>query len=260
MKKHIFLTAALAATVLSGGKAMAQLNYQNGDLLAGFYTAGGAHEVIVDLGSIANMQAYSWSTSVNLSSVLSSVFGSTAAGINWTVFGINDQTVPYNSSVTQSDPNTIWASLARGNPAVPNSPPHVVGSSTSQANIVSDVGNIVLASDPNSWPVATINNLGAGIVEVSTANNGVWYSMYNGGQFTGNMVGDLTWNSVNTGVGTSDLFQSNPGNHNTAYATDLGSISLSSAGVLTIGTVPEPSTWAMFGSGMLALFAIRRRK
>ena len=64
---------------------------------------------------------------------------------------------------------------------------------------------------------------------------------------------------MKTGAGTEYLLQNdaaNTGNN----ATVLGGFSLSSAGVLSVTTVPEPSTWAMVGSGMLALLAIRRRK
>ena len=55
MKRYKVLTAAVAAAVLSGASAMAQFNYQNGDLMAAF-SNGGTTDVIVNLGSIANFQ------------------------------------------------------------------------------------------------------------------------------------------------------------------------------------------------------------
>jgi hypothetical protein len=65
---------------------------------------------------------------------------------------------------------------------------------------------------------------------------------------------------LNYGQGTSDFYQNDPGNPLTTSATPLGTISLSPTGVLTFNPVPEPSTWAMIGSGFLTLLALRRRK
>lgn len=72
---------------------------------------------------------------------------------------------------------------------------------------------------------------------------------------------DGTWvyNIMKTGAGTEYLLQNdafNTGNNALLEAN----FTLSSAGVLSVTTVPEPTTWAMVGSGMLALLAIRRRK
>ena len=260
MKMNKILTAALAAAALSGSSAMAQLNYNNGDLLAGFYTTGGSSEVIVNLGSIATYQTLYATTSFNLNAVLTSTFGSAASGINWTIFGINDtSSSPYNSSVTQANANTIWASLAWLSPSQQASAPHVSGSVNSQGLVLSDINSIVNAADPNFYPASSINNYAAGIAVVSTANQGVQYYMYNNGAFNGNIGGDLNWNSVNTGAGNSELYQSNPGSR-AGYATALGAFNLSSGGILTYDAVPEPSTWAMLGSGMLAFLAVRRRK
>ncbi|MEI8288649.1 MAG: PEP-CTERM sorting domain-containing protein [Verrucomicrobiota bacterium] len=259
-QKHKILTAAIAAAVLSGASAMAQLNYNNGDMLAGFYTAGATNEVIVNLGSIATFQNQYTSASYNLGAVLNSTFGSSAAGISWTIFGINDTTVPYNSSVSQANANTLWASLAWLSPSAQGAAPHVSGNATSQGNVVSDVNSIVNAADPGQNPANTVNNFASGIAVVRTSNQGIQYWMYNGGAFSGNFGGDFGWDTVNTGVGNSELYQSDPGVHARDYATAIGAFSLDAGGVLSYNPVPEPSTWAMLGSGALALLALRRRK
>lgn len=257
---HKILTAALAAAALSGSTAMAQLNYNNGNLLAGFYTAGATNEVIVNLGSISTYQIQYNTTSFNLGAVLSSTFGSTAAGINWTIFGVNDTTVSHDTSVTQANANTLWASLAWLNPTTQSAAPHVSGNSTSQGNVLTDVNSIVNAADPAQNPANTVNNFASGVAVVRTSNQGVQYWMYNGGNFSGNFGGDFGWNTVNTGVGNSELYQSDPGVHLRDYSTALGAFSLDANGILSYSAVPEPSTWAMLGSGALTLFALRRRK
>jgi hypothetical protein len=40
----------------------------------------------------------------------------------------------------------------------------------------------------------------------------------------------------------------------------MGDFQLSNDGTLSFNAVPEPSTWAMFGAGMLLLVSILRRK
>jgi hypothetical protein len=54
------------------------------------------------------------------------------------------------------------------------------------------------------------------------------------------------------------LFQQNPGSAN--VGSYLGDFELSNDGIMTFNPVPEPSTWAMVGSGMLMLVSGLRRK
>jgi hypothetical protein len=254
MKKYKILTAALAAAVLGGASALAQFNYHNGDMLVAFGN-GGTTDVIVDLGAISNFQTPYNTFSKDLSSVLNSTFGSVTTSLYWAVLGVNDTTLGGNSSVTQTDPYTVWASKKRINPAVPGNAPYVAGSSAAQQLGVSDIQTIANLTNPST---PGVTDAGAGIELVNTSLGG--FSSLMTGSYNGNLQGDWSWNTLNKGAGTSDLFQSNPGDPYSDHANYLGSVSLDSTGVFTVTTVPEPSTYAMLGSGVLALLALRRRK
>lgn len=258
MKKYKFLSAALAAAVLSGISAMAQFNYQNGDLIAAFGN-GGSTDVIVNLGSISQFQnAGSSPLSYNLNSVLTSQFGSVSGSIYWSVFGVNDTTLgASDSSVTQTDANTMWNTLGRSNPANKTVTPFVGGNSTQQEAAVGDIETIGNLTIPGNAGPGQIVDYAAGIELVNISLGG--YSPMMNSPYSGNFQGDWTYNILNNGAGTSDLYQSNPGNHLSQRANYLGTLNLSPGGTLTFSPVPEPSTWMMIGSGTLALLALRRR-
>jgi hypothetical protein len=231
---------------------MAQFNYQNGDLLAAFGNGGGT-DVIVNLGSISSFQqgvANSW----DLSSVLTSVFGSVNSGLYWSAFGVNDQSIGYDPTITQGDPNTIWATLARSNPANPTHPPLIQGNSSSFQLPVGDIESIGNITSPGQAAPGLIVDYAPGIEEVSSSVGN--YSTDMTSPYSGNFAGDWYYNVLNHGVGVSDLYQNDP---DAVRGSDLGDFSLNSSGLLTFNPVPEPSAWVMMGSGVLALLALRRR-
>ena len=252
MNKRTILSGAVAAAALYAIDASAQFNYQNGDLLAGFGN-GGSTDVIVDLGSLANFQTHT-PQSFNLNAVLTSTFGSVSSSLYWSTFGVNDTTIsPSNSSVSQGDPNTMWVTLGRINPAVQTSAP-LTGSSSLQQLAVGDVETIASLTSPNQGSPGMIVDYAQGIELVNTSVGG--YTSMMTGAYNGNLQGDWSYDILNNGAGVSDLYQSDPTH---SRATLLGSFTLDPSGDLTFNPVPEPSTWAMFGSGILALLAIRRR-
>jgi hypothetical protein len=258
MKKYKILSVAVAAAVLSGASAMAQFNYQNGDMLAAFGN-GGSTDVIVDLGSIANFQQAGASAfSYNLNSVLTAEFGSVNSSIYWSVFGVNDTSLSsFNSSVFQTDQNTMWTTVARSNPSNKGITPFVGGNSLQQGGAVGDVETIGNLTSPGDAGAGQIVDYAAGIELVKVSLGGFSTMMNN--PYSGNFQGDWTYNVLNNGAGTSDLYQSDPGNHFTQRQNYLGNVVLDPTGLLTFNPVPEPSTWAMIGSGALALLALRRR-
>jgi hypothetical protein len=261
MKRNKVLTAAVAAAVLSGASAMAQFSYQNGDLMVAFGN-GGATDVIVNLGSISSFQQGN-AFSEDLSGVLDTVFGSVNSSVYWSVFGVNDTSIsPSDSTVTQTSPYTVWGTLARSDASVQNSTPNVSGNVYSQHQTVSEIKTVSNLTSPSAASSGLIVNYTTpGIVEVSTSLGG-FSSLVNSSSnpLGGDWGGTWAYNMLNEGAGVSDFYQNDPGNPLTTSATYLGDFSLSSSGVLTFNPVPEPSTWAMMGSGFLALLAIRRRK
>lgn len=253
MKKNAILSGAVAAVALCAMDATAQFNYQNGDMLAAFGN-GGSTDVIVNLGSISQFQQLNGGTlSYNLNAVLTSVFGSVNSGVYWSVFGVNDTSLGGDPSVTQPDVNTVWNTLARSNPSVKTATPFDGGNSTAQQLPVGDIESIGNQTVPGNVGPGLITDYAPGIELVSVSLGG--YSTMMNSPYNGNFQGDWYYNVLNNGAGVSDLYQSGPD----ARATYLGNITLGSSGTMTFNSVPEPSAWAMLGSGTLALLALRRR-
>ncbi len=255
MKKNAILSGAVAAVALCAMNASAQFNYKNGDMLAAFGN-GGSTDVILDLGAISNFQVsagttYSW----NLNFLLNTAFGagSINSSLYWSAFGVNDTTIAgSNPAVTQPDPYTVWNTEGRANPSKPDNAPFDIGSSTAQQLPVGDIESIASLTTPGKAGAGQITDYAPGIELVNTSLGG--YTTMMTTPYNGNFAGDWYYNILNTGAGSSDLFQSPPN----ARATDLGVFTLAPNGLFTFTSTPEPSTWTMLGSGALALLAIRR--
>jgi len=253
MKKTNILLSALAVFTLGEVAVQAQTyTYHAGDLLAAFRKSGSSFDLIVDLGSASSFQSGS-SMSLDLSSGLTSVFGSAnASGVYWSVFGyVNTSSSPLGAQ------NTLFVTDPRSDITIQNDPNSSMTSS-GQGQVVSKM--VAIANGATSGSAVILGNQ---IVEVpvglNSGGNPVSYTVGVGslGDFNG------TWAPAveNTTAGSttaSDLFQQNPGASNTG--SYLGEFTLNSAGILAFNPVPEPSTWAMMGSGVLALLALRRRK
>jgi hypothetical protein len=263
MKKYKFLTAAMAAAALSGVSALAQFNYQNGDLIAAFGN-GGTTDVIVNLGTLSNFTFGSPNT-WNLNSVLDATFGSTS-GVYWAVFGVNNTSQPgYDPLVTQTSPYTVWSTLAENPAGTQNVTPPVSGDVSSQHAAANQIVSILNFTSPGEAGAGQIVDYSPGIEQVATSLGGFSSLMNNAGAgYNGNLAGTWSYNMLNTGPGTSDFYQNDPPTFynqvSSTPATYLGNFALDGSGDLAFNPVPEPSSWVMMGSGMLALFAIRRRK
>jgi hypothetical protein len=253
MKKTNILLSALAVFTLGEAAAQAQTyNYQSGDLLAAFRKAGSSYDLIVDLGSASSFQGGS-SLSLNLSPELTSVFGSAnASGIYWSVFGyVNTTSSPLGAQ------NTLFVTNPRFDISIQNDPSSSMTSS-GQGQVVNKM--VAIANGATSGSAVILGNQ---IVEVpvglNVGGNPVSYTVGVGslGDFNGTWAPSVE-NTTAGSTTASDLFQQNPGAAN--VGTYLGEFTLNTAGVLAFNPVPEPSTWAMMGSGVLALLALRRRK
>ena len=262
MKTTSIIKTAVAAAVLYGTAASADtFTYHNGDLLVAFRKPGSSYDLIVDLGSASLYQQAKWDGGVPFniagvnSTLLDSVFGN-MDGIYWSVFGYVN-----TSGSSLGAKNTIWVTDPRSDRTMQNDP-NPSSSFNGQGLVISKMGAIV-----DGFASGTV--LADQIIEVSNALNiggdpvsytiGVGtYSDFRGTWAPG--VENLTpsdFASGSTPLG-SDLFQQTPGVAN--VGTYLGDFELSNDGILSYNPVPEPSTWAMFGSGMLMLVSGLRRK
>ena len=253
MKKYLILSGAMAAAVLCGTDAMAQLNYQNGDMLAGFGKAGSTVDVIVDLGSISQFQQPGASpiSFSGVSAALTSTFGGTS-GLYWAVFGVNDtsgNSGAFNGSVTQADPNTVWDSYAQ----IGGNPPYVSGNSGNQNNALGDIQGVAFLAANSTYSTTLSPNIAA--VSSGAQLAGFTPEFATGG----NLNGDWSLNMLGNGSGSLGLYQSDPGNSAINRQSYLGTMVLDPSGNLTFNAVPEPSTWALVGGGLTTLLLLRRR-
>ena len=260
MKTNSIIKTAVAVAVLCGTAASAQqFTYNNGDLLAAFGKTGSDNDLIVDLGSASTYQNAYGSSSFNItgvdSTLLTSVFGS-MDGIYWSVFGYVN-----TSGSSLGAQNTIWVTDPRSDILAQNDP-NRSRTFNSQNLVISKMGAIVDGAISGTV-------LSDQIVKVSSSLNiggdPVSYTIGVGslGDFRGTWapgVENLTPSGFasSSTPESSDLFQQNPGSAN--VGSYLGDFVLSNDGMFTFNPVPEPSTWAMFGAGMMTLVSILRRK
>jgi len=250
--KHV-IKAAMTAAIFYGTTALAQtFTYNSGDLLAAFRQSG-SPDLIVDLGSISQFKALGGTGSTNLSAV-SSALNSTYSSLNgiyWSVFTYVDTTG------SLGDANTLWYTVGRGEMSIPAVAPKS-GSFNAQGYVIGEMGAVVdgavsgFATNFVDQAVRLRSSLNEGGDPISyTVGVGTY------GDFNGTLKGVVENYTGDTFAVTeiSDLFQLNPGIGNTG--TYLGSFSLANDGTFMFA-VPEPSTWAMLGTGMLMLAGIRR--
>jgi hypothetical protein len=248
MKHNTLVMGLVTFATLCGMNVTGQINYQNGDMVAGFRDSSSPNtDLILDLGSISLFQqtgATTFNVNANLSSALVGTFGSDLSGLSWSVFGYNGN-------------NTIYNTLARFNPGVQTLVPQVGGTINAQGLVANDIDTISGLTTPAAWP--GIANLFNNIITVPVAAGGYTTLMAHG-LSNGDFGGDWTYNIENTGPGVSDLYQSDPkvNSFDSKPALYLGNFSLDSLGNLTFNPVPEPATWSLIGASMMTLLAVRR--
>jgi PEP-CTERM motif len=255
MKKNFPLTSILVAAALCEVAAQAQtFNYQPGDVLAAFREAG-SPDLIIDLGSVSNFQQPG-ATSMNFSGVasaLTTTYGS-LNGIYWSVFA-------YAANSTYAPVNTLWMTDPRSNVNTQNTAP-ITGTSSEQNNVTGQLGAIVDALSANYGTI--IANQEIQLPTSLGSGNGGDPASYTtalgpGLDFNGTF-GQLFENlSPSSATSVSDFFQQNPSPlHSPGTGTYLGDFSLGSNGSFSFVPAPEPSTWAMLGTGLFTLLAVRR--
>jgi len=265
MKSNKLALLTAAAGVLWSLSASAQFTYNNSDLLLGFRTPGGTSDLLVDIG---NVSLYTGTTvPITISGNYYTSSQLTAAGLTlnnlyFSVFG--DVSPGYSTS--NGPYNTLWVTSPEATPGVQTSPWSAqtsgqLATSRSRIESIGAGGNFLGAvnpADPGTNSVSAIvtpdgyNQSG----DISYA-----VGIGTGGNFQGNFgsnnnIENSTPGSFTSGSVVSDLYEMLPG-QNGIY---LGDFVLDSGGTLTFNPapVPEPTTWATFGLGMLGLVGWRR--
>jgi hypothetical protein len=256
-----------AAGILWSLNASAQFTYNNSDLLLGFRTATGTSDLLVDIGSVS---AYQNATGpIAISGTFFTGSQLTAAGLTlnsltFSVFGDVSPGYPTNSGPM----NTLWVTRAQIPSGTQSSPFAAQNSSqlaTSRSTIesIGAGGNFLGATYPadsgtNSlYDIVTPNNYNQS-GDVSYA-----FGMGPNGNFNGNFGSNNNIENT-TGAGFSsgstpafsDLYQMLPGQ----TPILLGEFELDPNGTMTFNPapVPEPTTWATLGLGLIGLAGWRR--
>jgi hypothetical protein len=258
MKKYMLATVLVAAALGEVAIQAQTFTYNSGDLLAAFRKSG-SPDLVVDLGSVSQYQQAAASGSgtytFNLGTDLTSTFGSLDS-IYWSVF-------TFDKTGTYAPVNTLWMSDPRSDASVQNDPP-TTGTSSAQNLVIGQLGAIADALSANygtiidNQVIQLPSDLGA-----STGGDPASYTTALGASLDFNGTYGQAFENVSSAAAASvsDLFQEHPSPlHNPGTGTELGTVTLDAAGTLTVQSVPEPSTWAMLGSGLIGLMAFRRMK
>ena len=234
-------TMAVAALLLAahvGNSQATPTTWQAGDIIMGFQSATAGKNLLIDIGSGANIASFS---SINAGADLVRAFGATwytLADLSWGAFSI------------ATDKHTLWGTVAAGNSAL----------------VARSVGAL-------TTPLAKFNGMGNNYnSEISTQGYDVGVIQILG---TGTDVGTSTWTgnnpattpfgaysiSIENGVsGRLDLYSvPNSGSATAIFSAANGNaLSVNSSGVIAVA--PEPSTYALMALGALVLVIAYRRK
>lgn len=263
--KHYKLAvlSAVAAGSFVGLDASAMFNYSQGDLMLGIRTPGAGNDMVVDIGTAANLVALATanggSTPISGTYYTSSQFAASGIPIDnlyYSVFG-------------DSTSGTLWATASS------TLYEHSANSQSTGAGGQFEAIATGANDYPGYYPANAANSSSVTIMPNSLSVGGGSDLSYTKGIIDQNSgVANFAYfqiaNEANTVTGFSsssyfaavNLYQLDPHSGSTTPGTQLGYFQLSPNGDLTfnlgVAPVPEPTTLAMLGTGLLALTAVRR--
>ena len=260
MKIKSFLTSALlglAALGIFATKANAQISAVSNDLILDFRATAGdgsSTNIGYSLGPITTFITDASSFSLNLAPDLSTIFNgggtwNANTSVLWSVLGTSNGSSGYLGNSSSS--RTLYYTVTAGGQSTP--PAGVSAQTTVSGNInqlYADINNDMsntTAAGGLSYPNSPGNTY-----SVEAPNIGSYFtSGFESALPTGSSPVTMElYDNTQTGSSPS-----------TPTEFDLGTFSLSSAGVLTFTAVPEPSTYALLGFGaVVLLFTLRRHR
>jgi hypothetical protein len=240
--------AALASTgvILGFSTAQAVLTAGTDDIFIGFHQTGNNSDYLINIGSAQTLLTATGPITFSIGTTASDlqVFGPnwyTDSTIFWGAVGTNEGPVSpvLYSTVARTDAGTVAApwSLSSGN--------------TAQRNVSNQIKNLKL--DYRNYGEATPNSSVATFQSIT----GLSFAYADFTSESPNFGG--TWLSIEGNLAASSPKVLDLYSYSTTAAVHLGTLTLDSGGTITFTPVPEPSTAALIGLGLLALKGMRRR-
>jgi hypothetical protein len=251
IKKMAVLSAAAGLMWGTVADAQSIFNYNQGDLLLGFRSAG-ASDLVVDIGSASLYTGASGPITISGNYYTSTQFSDASLDINnlyFSVFG-----------ATSLPSRNLWMTGVQSTPWTANN----VFSQGPTAGIIGGIAGG--AKDISSQLSAGPDNTASAVVVPNNYNSGgdTSYTVGVGssGNLQGYFQGDIEGNtSPGFSSGSTPLIE-NLFEMDTANAGNpgklIGDFELDPNGTLTFNPVPEPSTWATLVVGMMLLAAVRK--
>ena len=246
MKIHK-LAALTAAGVLWSLNASAQFSYNNSDLLLGFRTPGGTSDLLVDIGSVSLYTGATTPITISGNYYTSSQLTDAGLNLNNLYFAVFGDVSP-GYPATYGPYNTLWVAQTSTQ----------LGFSRSRIESIGAGGNFLGATtspgaDNTATAIVTSDSFS------QSGDNSYAAGMGPNGNFQGNFgsnnnIENNTPLSFTSGSIISDLYEMRPNQDGLL----LGQFVLTSDGALTFNPVPEPTTWATLGLGLLGLAGWRR--
>jgi len=252
MKKKLLTTAALAllgAALLPAAKA-SPITYQTGDIILGFETtggnsSGGTVNLLIDLGQFSNLNNFS---SFNIAGDLNTVFGSnswSSGQISFGALGVTLSGSHWGNVYETAASGTSLAALNSGNTSLKVDYSGLTGST--------GIGyqSLSLTNNSSDWT-------GYGVEQTSSSATGSWGSYWPGGAGTGafGISGQNIEGTIGSALGLYSVAYAAGAN---AFVNSGYTIGVDALGNINVAAVPEPSTYALLGLGLL-LFVITYRR
>jgi hypothetical protein len=268
MKQTVAMAIGAAALALTASHAGATLvTAQDSDLLLCFEATGSPGSTInleIDLGNYASPL-----TSLNIETDLVNTYGSTWYDRSNLVWGV----VGTAAGSTPSDELFVGSADSAGHGTAS---PFPGASSSGQAPASTDITNgYSLFNGGDATPGSTtsggvtrsvtVDNTTAGSFgDIAIVNGAPLANLYDASGVPFTQTADL---GSTSGSDVMDLYSMLPeitGAHGVvttpAVITDFNYVTLNGNGTVTVGAVPEPSTWASIILGAATLIGLRRRR
>lgn len=239
--KKILLNSVIAAGLALVSASAQSFTYNSGDALLVFKSSGGTgatQDLVIKLGSLADgFSSFTIDQSGN-NSLLSSVYGSdwyTSGNVAFGLLASNDDTLKFTlarsvaptAGIKGQYLNTINANVGQIDAAAQNG-----GTFTDITNSLGNTFETAYFSETLSGSVTIEDSIGWGYYGAAVVTTSTPKSIYT-----------YTYTSLN-GIDTP---------------SELGSVSINN-GVISVTSVPEPSTYALMGLAALLLVIAYRRK